>query len=245
MFNTTFGLIRSLLMYYGIPFRAGRMARFYAQFLKPGDLAFDVGAHAGNRIRAFRQSGARVVAIEPQPVFADLLQRLYGRDPQVTLIREAVGASPGQADLLVSRRTPTVTTLSAEWVEQVSQVDSFAGVTWDDRVRVPVTTLDALIGRFGLPAFCKIDIEGYELEALRGLSQPVPALSIEYIPATPDLTLDCIERLETLGQYAYTYSIGETHRLAPDGWVDAAAISGWLRSLPPAARSGDLYARLK
>lgn len=61
-----FGMARSLAMYYGIPFRAARLRRFYGQFVRPGDLCFDVGAHAGNRVRAWRALGARVLAIEPQ-----------------------------------------------------------------------------------------------------------------------------------------------------------------------------------
>ena len=112
----TFGIARSLAMYYGIPFRARRLRRFYAQFVQPGSLCFDVGAHAGNRVRCWRQLGARVIAIEPQADFVRLLHWLYGRDDKVEIVPLAVGAKPGYADLLVSERTPTVTTLSREWV---------------------------------------------------------------------------------------------------------------------------------
>src|SRR4030095_1106868 len=75
------GIARSLVTYYGPFWRRRRMAVFYRQFLHPGDLAFDIGAHVGNRIRVFRRIGARVVAVEPQPDFVAVLQRLYGRDP--------------------------------------------------------------------------------------------------------------------------------------------------------------------
>ena len=52
------GIWRSLLLYYGVPFRQRRMRRLYAQFIKPGDLCFDVGAHVGNRLRAWDSLGA-------------------------------------------------------------------------------------------------------------------------------------------------------------------------------------------
>ena len=104
------GLARSLALYHGIPFRARRLARLYAPFLQPGALAFDIGAHAGNRVRAFRSLGARVVAVEPQRDFVRLLEALWGRDSQVVIVAAAVGAAPGEARLLVSERTPTVTT---------------------------------------------------------------------------------------------------------------------------------------
>src|SRR5262245_3241112 len=78
-----YGVARSVAMSYGIPLRARRLRRFYAQFVTAGSLCFDVGAHAGNRVRCWRKLGARVIAIEPQPDFVRLLELLYGRDPLV------------------------------------------------------------------------------------------------------------------------------------------------------------------
>ena len=98
-----FGIARSLAMYYGIPFRARRLRRFYAQFVQPGALCFDVGAHAGNRVRCWRQLGARVVAIEPQPDFVRLLRWLYGRDDGVEIVPQAVGRERGQRRALGQR----------------------------------------------------------------------------------------------------------------------------------------------
>ena len=125
-----FGVARSLAMYYGIPFRARRLRRFYSQFVRPGALCFDVGAHAGNRVRCFRKLGARVVAIEPQPDFVRILRWLYGDDDGVEFVAQAVGRSAGSAELLISERTPTVTTLSQSWVEHVRREPGFANVEW-------------------------------------------------------------------------------------------------------------------
>ena len=113
-----FGIARSIALYYGIPFRARRLRQLYRPFVSPGSLCFDVGAHAGNRVRCWRRLGARVVAIEPQPDFVRLLELLYGRDPGVAIVAAAVGRASGRAKLLLSERTPTVTTLSADWVDQ-------------------------------------------------------------------------------------------------------------------------------
>jgi FkbM family methyltransferase len=184
------GLGRSLLIYYGNPLKLRSMQQFYAQFIRPGDLCFDVGAHVGNRILVWSRLGARIVAVEPQPVCLDLLRRWYGNRPQVHLVGEAVGATPGRQTLRISAANPTVTTLSSEWIASVQKSDGFARVQWEESATVEVTTLDTLITRFGQPAFCKIDIEGYEAAALAGLSQPLAALSFEFIPAAQQDALD-------------------------------------------------------
>jgi FkbM family methyltransferase len=229
-------------MYYGIPFRAGRLRRFYAQFVQPGSLCFDVGAHAGNRVRCWRQLGAHVVAIEPQPDFVRILRVLYGRDSGVEIVPLAVGGNFGFAELLVSERTPTVTTLSQEWVDNVQRDPRFAGVAWARRERVEVVTLESLIERYGEPQFTKVDVEGYEAEVLAGLATPLRGLSFEYLPATREIALACIERLETLARYRYNWSPGESHRLASEQWLDAAAMRALLLGLPQLASSGDVYA---
>ena len=77
-FDRAIGLARSLAVYYGIPGRQRRLRALYGQFVRPGDLVFDIGAHLGNRTRAFAALGCRVVAVEPQPHVARMLRTLVG-----------------------------------------------------------------------------------------------------------------------------------------------------------------------
>lgn len=238
------GLLRSILIYYGNPLKLRRMRHFYAQFIRPGDLCFDIGAHVGNRLLVWSRLGARVVAVEPQPLCLALLQRWYGRSANIQLVGQAIGAAPGQQTLFVSEANPTVTTLSREWIASVQQADSFAHVRWEGAVTVDVTTLDDLIARFGEPRFCKIDIEGYELEALQGLSRPLAALSFEYVPVAQDSALACVERLMQLGRYEFNWSCGEQHRWQSAHWLTADQMMAAMVRLKPDDASGDVYARL-
>jgi FkbM family methyltransferase len=151
-----YGIARSALIYRANPLKRRRSRSFYRQFVGPGDLAFDIGAHLGDRVQAWVDLGARVVAVEPQPHLAAVLRRLYGRDPGVILFQGAVGAAAGTAELLINRRNPTLSTLSADWAATVAASSRFLGERWDERVEVDVTTLDALIEAHGVPRFCKI-----------------------------------------------------------------------------------------
>lgn len=234
-----------MLLYYGIPGRGRAWRRFYQHFVQPGDLVFDAGAHVGSRSRALLACGARVVALEPQPLFANTIHFLLGRHPRLTLDTRALGAEVGETQLQVSRRTPTVSTLSTHWAVEVARTPGFDWVQWEAGPQVSVTTLDALIAEHGLPAFCKLDIEGYEAEALRGLSQPINMISLEYIPAAIAVALDCIERLEQLAAYEYNLVMGEYPQFTFNEWLSSEALRKTLTSISEGERAGEIYARLK
>ena len=236
------GITRSLLTYYGPIWRRRRMEAFYRQFLKVGDLAFDIGAHVGNRVRVFRRIGARVIAVEPQPDFVAVLRFLYGRDRGVAFEARGVAAVAGEGKLHLSTRTPTVSTFADSWMDDVQTDRRFQRVRWDTVIKVSLVSLDELIARHGEPQFCKIDVEGFEHEALMGLSRPVAALSFEYIPVAVDRAIDCVDRISALGDYRYRHSRVETHRWADRGWLKPQTMIEILGALPTGDRSGDVYA---
>jgi FkbM family methyltransferase len=238
------GVARSLAVYHGIPGRQRRIRRLYAGFVTRGDIVFDVGAHAGNRTRAFAALGCRVIALEPQPDFVRLLRALFARSPDVTVLEVAVGSAPGRAGLAVSSRTPTVTTISPAWREARREDKDFAGVEWDRTLEVQLTTIDSLIERFGMPAFVKIDVEGAEPDVLAGLSHPVPVLSFEYLPQALDLVATCTRRLQELGDYRFTWSAGESFRLATPVCLTGPELIARLAEPAAQRRSGDVYAVL-
>ena len=236
------GIARSLVTYYGPIWRRRRMEAFYRQFVNAGDLAFDIGAHVGNRVRVFRRIGARVIAVEPQPDFVAVMRLLYGRDPGVFLEANGVAAEPGEGRLHLSTRTPTVSTFADSWIDDV-QIDSrFQRVRWDSVISVPLVSLDELIARHGEPQFCKIDVEGFEYEVLRGLSEPLAALSFEYSPVAVNRAIACVDRISALGDYRYRHSRVETHRWADGGWLKPQTMIEILGALPTGDRSGDVYA---
>jgi FkbM family methyltransferase len=238
------GLVRSVAIYHAIPLRQRRLRRLYSQFVSPGDLVFDVGAHAGNRTRAFASLNCRVVALEPQPDFIRLLRTVLANASGVEIVAAAVTDHEGYVTLAVSERTPTVTTVVESWREVRSREEGFDGVHWNRQIEVKATTLDRLIEQFGLPAFVKIDVEGAEPRVLAGLSHPVPALSFEYLPTALDQVRDCLATLCELAPYDYNFSIGESYRLASERWLSSTEVNAALESPAAQRRAGDVYARL-
>lgn len=237
------GLGRSLAMYYWPPGSTARLARFYGQFVRPGDLCFDIGAHVGNRSLAFARLGARVVAVEPQPDFARFLRHLLARRRGVVLEEVAIAAAPGTVELHLSPATPTVTTASAAFIEGVAAIPSFTGVRWANRIEVPATTLDLLIERHGLPDFLKLDIEGLEEAALAGLSRAPGLLSFEFLAGRMASAGSCLDRLEAIGGWTFNLSIGESLELEWPDFVPRERLDAWLAARAGEDFSGDIYAR--
>lgn len=237
------GIARSLWIYHRGRARRRAMDALYRPFIAPGDLAFDIGAHVGDRVAAFRRLGARVVALEPQPALAATLRLLFGRDADVGIEAQAVGAEAGTLELHLNLANPTVATGSPAFIAAAAGSPGWEGQRWERTLSVPVTTLDQLIARHGRPAFVKIDVEGLEAAVLAGLSIRLPALSFEFTTIQREVAAAALARCAALGHTDFNAALGESQRFVFAAWQPAAAIGDWLAGLPATANSGDIYAR--
>jgi len=242
--RTARSIIRSLRIYYGDRSRTAAMDRLYGGLVRRGDLVFDVGAHVGDRIASFRRLGARVVAVEPQPAMVKVLKLFYGRDADVAIEAVAVGRSIGTTSMMINADNPTVSTASPEFVNAARDAPGWQTQRWIGSIQIQMTTLDSLIDKYGTPAFIKIDVEGFEKEALQGLTHAVKALSFEFTTIQRDVALGCIERCVTLGYARFNAALGESQIFVNADWVGGEEIARWLVGLPHAANSGDIYAAL-
>lgn len=217
------------------------MDALYRTFIEPGDLVFDIGAHVGDRVSSFRRLGARVIAVEPQPLLVSTLRHIHGCDPLVEIVGRAAGAKADRAALHINTENPTVSTMSETFLRSAQGAAGWEGQNWDDEIGVDVVTLDALIARYGMPSFVKIDAEGYEGAVLRGLSHPVRQLSFEFTTIARDIATACLERLALLGDYRYNVALGESQHLELARWISATEMAEHLNNFPHEANSGDVY----
>lgn len=235
--------IRSLRIYRFNKSHRTSLQKLYRPFVRPGHLAFDIGAHAGDRTACFNSLKARVVCVEPQPLFSWFLRFSNLVHPRVTVLNNVVSEINGAKTLMVNSRNPTVSTLSNSFVQAANAgAIGWEGQVWDERLTVQSVTLDRLIERYGVPDFIKIDVEGAECDVLNGLTHAIPYLSFEFTLIQRNLTFDCIARCQEIGLRRFNVSMGETHALHFSSWVAADTLIEFLSELPEDANSGDIYA---
>jgi len=226
-----------------------RLMDFYRGFAGPGQVVFDVGANRGDFSDAFLNLGATVYAIEPHPVCTAELTALYGHRARFALVDCALGATPGEAPLYLGENgMDNVSTLSDDYRREAMKLPGLAVAGWNRSVMVRIETLDRLIDAHGVPDFCKIDVEGYEMEVLRGLHRPLPLLQFEYQPWSVEKAVECVAYLTTLGGYRFNITMSADRdddvALQP-AWVSPDEVTAILRGKVAESRSvGDVFARL-
>jgi len=218
--------------------------QFYGSFIGKGDLCFDVGANIGNRISPLLAVGAKVVAVEPQESCINILRLKFG--DKIELVAKGLGEREGRENFHISN-IDTISSFSDEWINSVKD-DRFKEFNWDKQVEVEMATLDQLIDKYGEPQFIKIDVEGYELNVLKGLTRPIKIISFEYtVPEQTGKVIECIEQLyKNETNIECNYSIGESMDLSNQEWKSVAEMNEHVLSQEFIdTHFGDVYVRMK
>jgi FkbM family methyltransferase len=203
-------------------------------------LVFDVGANVGAKAAEMRARGSQVVCFEPQPECVAKLKERFAGDEGVTIINKALGQAPGFAELFVCETANQLSTFSNDWRQ-----GRFKDYSWSHSITTHVDTLDAAIAHFGAPDYCKIDVEGFELEVLAGLTRPIPLLSFEFCKEFLEKTTLCLDRLETIGFDRFNVSYGETHRFKFAEWMNRKELFADLDANRHPLAWGDIFAAPK
>ena len=211
---------------------ADREIHFYKSFLQPCDLIFDIGANDGHKTEALLHLAERVVCCEPdEKNFRTLQIRFRSRKGRVYLEKLAIGSKKEKACMHIHNEGSAFNTLNEKF-KNVLQSDALE--KWNEKIRfhgtrvVEVDTLEAMIKKYGRPFFIKIDVEGYELEVIKGLNQPIPYVSLECL--FPDFRkeldelLNCLARLDP----APKYNIALQEKLQFEKFISAEELGPFL-----------------
>jgi FkbM family methyltransferase len=218
---------------------------FYRQFIQPGDICYDIGANFGNRTSVFLELGAKVVALEPQKKCFDFLVRRFSS--KAIILRKGVGEKSESRDFFVCEDNSPLSSFSKDWIAELKQ-KRFAGSEWNMVEKIEMTTLDLLIKQYGVPGFIKIDVEGFELEVIKGLTSPFNCLSFEYAVPENTATLNrCLAVLSaTYDKIECNYVAGENTHLELTQWLGVEEMNQWVLSAKfKESFAGDIYVRLK
>ena len=205
---------------------------------KPADLIFDIGAHTGNKADKMLKMGAHVVCIEPQPKLIQQLHRKFRSNLNVSIVGKALADKPGKLKMSICNESPTISTFSEEWKH-----GRFSEYNWDTEAEIETTTLDQIIREYGIPQYCKIDVEGFELQVLKGLSVPIPLISFEFTIEFLDNGKRCVDYLARLGFKEFNYMLGENENFEIPAWVGTDMLFDSIKKIDDLLLWGDIYAR--
>jgi FkbM family methyltransferase len=200
--------------------------------LRPGDLIFDVGANEGFKTDLFLRLGARVIAIEPDETNQTILREKFLRFRLVrrplVIIGKAVSDKSAIETMWVDGPGSAVNTLSQKWAttlkgNKARHTYGHQGLDFSRQRNVETTTLEELISAHGVPAFIKIDVEGYELNVIRSLQRPVAYVSFEV--NLPEFRPEGIQCIDLLGRLAadgrFNYAVDCEQGLELEKWLGA------------------------
>jgi FkbM family methyltransferase len=187
------------------------MTRTISSYLGVGGVFWDVGANIGLfSLCAAKISGpeGRVVSFEPSPEVFRLLSENVENCSSIVALRYGVGNSESVAEL-ASQGTSS----AASFVEEVTLLSQhYHKEVPIVKTKVSMRKLDSLIDSLPLPNLVKVDVEGFELEALKGakrlLESVRPFLIIEIHPLQLALSGGGEqELLDLLKTYSYEYQV--------------------------------------
>lgn len=213
----------------------------YKKLIKEGDTCFDVGANLGLITDVLLGLGARVIAIEPQKSCVAVLNEKFHNNKRVSIVDKALDDHEGMEEISICEVAPTISTMSDKWKNK----GRFSGdYEWEKKQTVEVTTLDRLIDIYGVPTFCKIDVEGFELQVLKGLSKKIAYISFEFTKEFFDDAKACMNHMLTISPARFNCTLHDSKNLLFSDWVSSEELIQRLENEKNLLSSGDIYVKM-
>lgn len=140
-------------------------------------LFFDIGANRGDATLAGLNKDYDVVAVEPAPrVFGELVKNFI-YNARVTPLRYAVSDTDYERIEFYECIEDGLSTTNKDWL--TDETMPYFGKSYRT-VKATTITIDTLAEKFGVPDLMKIDVEGGEWAALKGMSKRYGKVALEW-----------------------------------------------------------------
>jgi FkbM family methyltransferase len=181
----------------------------------------DVGANNGqfSLVASVSRPNLVIHAFEPLAESADKFERLFASSPDVVLHRVAAGDVDGEADIHISNRPDSSSLLPISALQSCS----FVGTEEVSVRTIPVRKLDSILSGTDLPMplMVKLDVQGYELAALKGMSRLLDRATyiyaeLSFVPLYEGQPL-ASEVISWLSEHGFEFSDVQTIGRLPSG----------------------------
>jgi FkbM family methyltransferase len=174
----------------------------------------DIGANVGSFTKAWmnKYPNCDFLCVEANPDLIPVLEGLFHGEERVTIINKLVSDKDGEMIDFWINDNHTLSTASKRWIEK----SRFNHTNYEKKIQVETVTLDTLIKTYGSPNLTKIDVEGYELEVLKGLSKYSGEIIFEWTEELFYKTVECAKQLILLGYSKFGYTMRDYYTALPD-----------------------------
>lgn len=213
----------------------------FKTIIREGSLVFDVGCNIGSKAEEYLKFSTKVIGFEPQPKCISVLMNRFGGNNN--MIIEPIGLdSKAGTSIIYEASYHSISSMSLDFINTVKK-ERFSDYSWGNEIPINVDTLDNMISKHGTPGYIKIDVEGYELNVLKGLSTPISVISIEFNPEMCSNSIECINYLDNLnGESVYNYGSQNDNDFKFDNWVSKDDIINFIKSINDfQIEFGDIY----
>jgi len=174
-------------------------------------LYFDIGANSGeytdmliNTVDYYNS----IICVEANPYIIEKLKNRFIGNSKVKVLNKAVSSEVGKVDFYVCTNCDVISTCDTDWISN----SRFSGNTSWVKVEVETISIDDMVLTYGIPEHIKIDVEGYELNVIKGMTKNYGSqIRFEWAEEKLDDIIEIVGYLSSLGYTKFGYMLQDKY----------------------------------